>query len=135
MNKWVIGIVVVAGISWWSSKDEAAPSQDAEPPQARLAHAVSVHVDSNQVKAKLHKVKTALYMYNAESGEVPVGFDEVVSFGMLRWEDVRDPWGKQFAFRSEKKAVSTIAFTEEYEIFVYSSGPDGIKDNGDDIYI
>ena len=67
------------------------------------------------------------------SGEVPTGFDEIVNSGFLRWKDVTDPWGRKFAFRSEKK--KSTAFGEEYEIFVYSVGPDGTANNRDDIYI
>ena len=74
-----------------------------------------------------------LSLRNAESGDIPLGFDEVIQHGMLASSDVTDPWGRTFAFRSEKKTSN--AFMEEYEIFVYSAGPDGVEDNQDDIYL
>ena len=134
MNKWVIGSVLIAALGWWASTDETDAPASVESGPAQAVLAIKPRVNQSLVMAKLHSVRTALHMYNIESGEVPTGFEEVVNAGLLEWDDVRDPWGQPFAFRSEKKQ-SSIAFTEEYEIFVYSWGPDGIKDNADDIYI
>ena len=129
MNKLYVLGVLLAGFGWWAatSPPDLAAREDA------IRKHVQPRIDRNQVQAQLHRVRTALYQYNAESGEVPVGFDEIVATGILRWADVTDPWGNRFAFRSEKKASN--AFMEEYEIFVYSLGPDGTPDNADDIYI
>ena len=100
-------------------------------PQPRVAPKA---VNRNAVRAQLHRVRTALHQYNLQSGEVPAGLDELIRFGLLQSGDIEDPWGREFAFRSEKKA-SVNPFVQEYEIFVSSSGADGIQDNQDDIYL
>ena len=117
-----------------SGSDELAPVAVPNDAEATLVARVQSQVDRSAVKAKLAHVRTALYMYNAESGDIPAGFGEVIQQGYLTAGDVRDPWGRDFAFRSEKKASSN-AFTEAYEIFVYSAGPDGVPDNGDDVFL
>ena len=87
----------------------------------------------NRVEVQLHKVQVALNQYNADLGEIPSGFADLVSYGLLQQSDLQDPWGHELAYRSEMRRSS--AHQEEYEIFVYSKGPDGIQDNQDDIYI
>ena len=117
--------------------DPTRPPEAAKAETKPAVHPIRAHIqprlDVNEVKAKLHRVRTALYQYNVSSGEVPVGLQEIVDAGYLQMNEVTDPWGREFAFRSEKK--SSNSFMEEYEIFVYSTGPDGIRDNRDDIYL
>ena len=114
--------------------EESVAKHSGAETQRSVRQRVQPQLDRNEVKAKLSRVRTALYMYNAESGEIPAGFNEVIEYGYLQRNQVADPWGRDFAFRSEKKASSN-AFSEEYEIFVYSKGPDGVADNSDDIYL
>ncbi len=89
--------------------------------------------DLNRVEVQLHKVQMALHQYNSDLGEIPTGFSDLVNYGLLKQSDLQDPWGHELAYRSERRKTS--AHKEEYEIFIYSKGPDGIQDNKDDIYI
>ena len=131
--KWIFGALVLLFAACELLTDDT-PETTTAAGQSALRQPVQPQINRNEVKAKLHRVRTALHQYNVESGEVPAGFDEVIQFGLLQSGDVIDPWGRSFAFRSEQKP-STNPFTEEYEIFVYSTGPDGVRDNLDDIYL
>ncbi len=130
---WILGVLVLMFAAREILTDDTSETSPAVAPSA-LQQRVQPRIDRNEVRAKLHRVRTALHQYNIESGEVPSGFDEVIRFGLLQSGDVMDPWGRNFAFRSEQKP-STNPFAEEYEIFVYSAGPDGVQDNTDDIYL
>ena len=99
--------------------------------KASIASRVQPRLNTNEIRSKLHRVRTALYQYNTMTEEIPEGFDEVIDAGYLLVADVTDPWGRRFAFRKEKKTSS--GFYEEYDLFVYSQGPDGIPDNADDV--
>ena len=130
---WILGALVVLFAARELLRDDS-PEATTLRAENTLKVRVQPQIDRYAIKAKLHRVRTALHLYNLESGEVPAGFAEVIDFGLLQSSDVKDPWGRTFAFRSEKKETSN-QFTEEYEIFVYSMGPDGVKDNQDDVYL
>ncbi len=135
---WILGAVVLMLVAREVLHDDTAETTAETSPvvaQSTVRQRVQPQIDRTKVQAQLHRVRTALYYYNAESGEVPSGFSEVIDYGLLQWSDVKDPWGREFAFRSEKKTSTSPLFGEEYEIFVYSNGPDGVQDNQDDIYL
>ncbi|MCZ6853499.1 MAG: hypothetical protein O7G86_06225 [Gammaproteobacteria bacterium] len=134
---WILGALVLMLAARELLHDDApenTPASTQATAQSSLQQRIQPRIDRTAVQAKLHRVRTALHYYNVESGEIPTGFNEVIEAGLLQWSDVQDPWGRNFAFRSEKKASSS-PFTEEVEIFVYSNGPDGVQDNSDDIYL
>ena len=110
------------------------PPPDLEKRESALRQAVQPRLDRTAVRAKLAAVRTAIYQYNVYNNEIPKGLDEVVQAGFLQMTDVTDPWGRPFAFRKEKKKSSN-QWMEEYEIFVFSRGPDGKSGNADDIYL
>lgn len=110
------------------------PPPDLSKRERSLRQAVQPRIDRVAVRAKLANVRTAIYQYNIYNNEIPKGLDEVVKAGFLRITDVTDPWGNPFAFRKEKKKSSS-QWMEEYEIFVFSRGPDGKSGNADDIYL
>lgn len=126
MNKlFIVAVLIIAGwlVLQYTGVTQSLFADSAQPRQ-----------DHNRVEVQLHKVRMALHQYNTDLGEIPTGFSDIVNYGLLQWSDLKDPWGHEFAYRSEKKSTST-PLHEEYEIFVYSIGPDGIQDNQDDIYI
>lgn len=134
---WIFGALVLMLAARELLHDDAPENTSestAVAAQSSLQQRIQPRIDRTAVLAKLHRVRTALHYYNVESGEIPTGFSEVIEAGLLQWGDVQDPWGQNFAFRSEKKHP-TSPFTEEVEIFVYSNGPDGVQDNSDDIYL
>ena len=142
MWRWILGAVLVLLLGrevLFSPTPESAQASAAaqtDPSRAQsspVARRMQPRLDTNEILAKLHRVRTALYQYNAMTEEVPEGFDEVIDAGYLVAADVTDPWGRRFAFRKEKKADS--GFYEEYVLYVYSRGPDGIADNVDDVYL
>ncbi|MEE9253660.1 MAG: hypothetical protein V3U43_01880 [Pseudomonadales bacterium] len=112
----------------------SAEPPDLERREGVLRQAVKPRLDRNAVRAKLATVRTAIHQYNVYNNEVPKRLEEVVQAGFLQPGDVTDPWGNTFAFRREKKE-SANEWMEEYEIFVFSRGPDGVSGNGDDIYL
>ena len=133
----VLGAFVALGTLPKERPEASSTDEDPEEDAAQagsLKNYAAAMLDTKRVQAKLQRVKTALYLYNADSGQVPSGLAEVVDSGMLQPQDILDPWGHTFAFRSEQQTVNE-PFVEEYEIFVYSKGPDGIANNADDIYL
>lgn len=110
------------------------PPPDLAKRERSLRQVVQPRLDRTAVRAKLATVRTAIYQYNIYNNEIPKGLDEVVQAGFLQITDVTDPWGNPFAFRKEKKKSSN-RWMEEYEIFVFSRGPDGKSGNADDIYL
>ncbi len=141
MWRWLAGAVLVLLLGrelLFSPELEGAQvpvtAKSEKPSRERsIANRVRPRLDTNEIHAKLHRVRTALYQYNAMTEEIPQGFDEVIDAGYLMVADVTDPWGRRFAFRKEKKTSN--GFYEEYVLFVYSHGPDGIADNFDDVYL
>ena len=112
----------------------SAERPDLERREGVLRQAVKPQLDRTAVRAKLATVRTAIHQYNVYNDEIPRGLEEVVQAGFLQPGDVTDPWGNSFAFRREKKDSSS-EWMQEYEIFVFSRGPDGVSGNADDIYL
>ncbi len=140
MWRWVAGAVLVLllGRELFFSPEleghqDSATTSEKPQRERSVASRVRPRLDTNEIRSKLHRVRTTLHQYNVYTEEVPEGFDEVIDAGYLMVADVTDPWGRRFAFRKEKKTSN--GFYEEYVLFVYSHGPDGIADNFDDVYL
>jgi len=71
---------------------------------------------------RIEDLRTSIRLYYLEKGEYPPSLNALVTEGTKRDVNIFDPWGRPFVY--EKKDGS-------YEI--YSRGPDGIKENSDDI--
>jgi len=95
---------------------------------------VANNIQRQQVLAKLHSLKTMLYMLGTEDDEPPSneeGLPVLVDKGYLKQNEITDEWGNTFEYRLEWGKED--AFWKEYKIFVHSRGPDGISGNADDI--
>lgn len=95
---------------------------------------LALNVQITNVRAKLQKLRTMLYMYSMEGGDPPSneqGLQVLVNRGFLGQADITDEWGNTFVYRLEwgKKTP----WTHEYKIYIHSKGPDGIDGTSDDV--
>jgi hypothetical protein len=137
----IVLFLVVGFISM--PNDEPAPASRAAPlsqlNQADIMAAVQAMpaMQNVKVQVKLQKLRTAFMIYVDEFNDVPDpagGLKPLADVtGMVSASDLRDPWGNDFVYRRSK--VSGNSFWDEFEVQVFSAGPDGVADTADDIHL
>ena len=121
-----------------SSANENASTKKVDPLNriAAFKPAVAEKIRISNVRSKLHALRPILSMYGMGIGEPPSneqGLQFLVDQGDLTLDDITDEWGNVFVYQLEWGEERS--WSKEYQIFVYSKGPDGISGNDDDIGI
>jgi type II secretion system (T2SS) protein G len=141
----ILGLVLFSGEDNKDndSSEEVSSTSEGKPEQTKMSDidriaafnpGMANNIQRQQVLAKLHSLKTMLYMFGTEGDEPPSneeGLPALVEKGYLKQGDITDEWGNTFEYRLEWGKED--AFWKEYKIFVHSKGPDGISGNADDI--
>ena len=87
-----------------------------------------------ELQAQLREIRTAINYYFAEQGELPTereGLHPLADAGLIDARKLVDPWGHPLLYRIEEGPETT--FLRETSVHVWSAGPNGIPDDGDDI--
>ena len=96
--------------------------------------AAASNMHRTNVLSKLSQIRNALNMYGVD-GNQPPGNDEglkvLVDKGLLSQSDITDEWGNPFVYQLNME--KDPATGKDYTIKLFSSGPDGIPGNADDI--
>ncbi len=94
----------------------------------------AARIQRNNVRSKLHTLKTMLYQYSMEGDDPPTndeGLQALVDRRYLSQSDITDEWGNTFVYRLEWGKETP--WGKEYKIFVHSKGADGRSGNSDDV--
>jgi len=135
-------LLLVAGFIWMPGESEApaaSPARSTRLDTASLMAAAQAMpaVQQMQVQVKLQNLRTALYMYVEETGDVPTESEGLRPLtrmgGLVREADILDAWGREFVYRCDE--ISGNQFFAEFEVEVFSAGADGIADTADDIHV
>ena len=131
------GDTVTTATDTSSDESPAKPAAKSEIDRiATINPAVANNLQRSQVQGKLNTVRTMLNIYIVENAEPPSteeGLQSLVSKGVITASDITDEWGNSFVYRLEWGKET--ALEREYEIFIFSKGPDGVSGTADDISI
>jgi len=122
-----------------TSNDESPVMPAAKSQIERIATvnpAVASDLQNSQVQSKLSALRTTLNMYSIDNDKPPSneeGLQTLVTKGVATAADITDEWGNSFVYRLEWGKET--ALEREYEIFIFSKGPDGVSGTADDISI
>ena len=86
------------------------------------------------LQAQLREIRTAVNWYFVERGELPgdhEGLHALADAGLIDARKLVDPWGPPLHYRVEEGPETT--FLRESSVYVWSAGPNGISEDGDDI--
>lgn len=134
----IAAALLVGGWYFWPS-GESAPRPPVQPKTqiekvAAYNAQMAAQIQQTDALTKLRTLRTKLYLMD-EKGVVPPtneeGLHALVEKGLLKQDEITDPWGHDFAYRLEEGIQGQGS--KHYQVYVYSAGPDGIPGNKDDI--
>ena len=131
----IVTVVVVALIGYFLFSGSKTGNQPAATNRiGTFNSAAASNLHRTNVLSKLSQIRNALNMYGVD-GNQPPGNDEglkvLVDKGLLSQSDITDEWGNPFVYQLNME--KDPATGKDYTIKLFSSGPDGIPGNADDI--
>lgn len=103
----IIGLIILLFILFWGTR---ALKEIKKP----IAGTVAVN--------RIEDLKMVIRSYYLDKGEYPASLESLVKENYKKHADILDPWGRIYIYQ-----------WNDGNYYIYSSGPDGIKGNEDDI--